>query len=154
MKKTVGTPEELQVHLKYLDKDKKYEIKEYKEIRGLNANSYAWVLISKIADKLGLSKEEVYLQMLKDYGQSLLIPVREGENIFGYFKYYEYETTSLLNGVKADWYKVYKGSSQYNTKEMSILINGIVQEANQLEIPTLTDKQLEQMTGEWHNESL
>lgn len=37
-----------------LDRDKLYDIKieEHKEKRSLNANSYLWVLCTKIADKL------------------------------------------------------------------------------------------------------
>lgn len=51
-------------------KDKKLsiEIKEYKEKRSLNCNSYLWVLLQKMADKLNTSKDELYLEMLSRYG--------------------------------------------------------------------------------------
>ena len=71
------------------DKDKLYEIKEYKEKRSLSQNAYAWKLITELGDVLRKSKEEVYLQMLKDYGQSTIIVVASDINILGYFKYYE-----------------------------------------------------------------
>ena len=67
-------------------------------------------------------------KMLEDYGQSILIPVKKGEKPNGYFKYYKYETSSILNGKEADWYKIYKGSSEFDSKEMTILIDGIIQE--------------------------
>jgi hypothetical protein len=51
------------------------EVKPYRKRRSLNANAYAWKLITEIADELLLSKDIVYLSMLKRYGQSELISV-------------------------------------------------------------------------------
>ena len=48
-----------------------------KKKRSLNSNSYAWTLITQIADKLRSSKEEVYLQMLKRYGPSSVVSIVE-----------------------------------------------------------------------------
>lgn len=45
------------------------EIKQHREKRSLDANAYAWVLITKIADVLRASKETTYIEMLKRYGQ-------------------------------------------------------------------------------------
>ncbi len=44
------------------------EVKKQRKDRSLNANAYAWALMSDIADYLGLSKEEVYEDMLRKYG--------------------------------------------------------------------------------------
>ena len=134
-----------------LDKtdDKQFEIKEYRKKRSLNANSYLWVLITKIAEVMKLSKEEVYLMMLKDYGQSMLIPVPKNNKPDGYFKYYEYVGRRLLNNVVVDFYKVYKGSSDYDSKEMSILIDGITQECKNMDIETLEDIKIKQLIEEW-----
>ena len=138
----IGSPIELIQYLYNQDKDKKFEIKEKREKRSLSQNSYAWELITKIGNVLRKSKEEVYLQMLEDYGQSILIPVKKGEKPNGYFKYYKYETSSILNGKEADWYKIYKGSSEFDSKEMTILIDGIIQECKQLGIETLTPDEI------------
>mgnify|MGYP003297001945 CR=1 FL=1 len=97
-------------------------------------------------------KEEVYLDMLKSYGQSMMIPVLKGQKPNGYCKYCEYETTSMVNGKEADWYKVYKGSSHYDRGEMSILLEGIIQECNNLEIPTITDEEYERLLNGWNAE--
>ena len=61
----LGKPLDLINWLYNQEKDKLYEIKEYKQKRSLNANAYMWVLINEIANKVHLSKEEVYLNMLK-----------------------------------------------------------------------------------------
>ena len=65
----IGTPLELIAWLTQ-QPEKKYEVKEYHEKRSLSANAYAWALINKIADALRKSKEDVYFQMLKDYGRA------------------------------------------------------------------------------------
>ena len=46
--------------------------------RSLDANAYFWVLVGKIADKLRASKDEIYFEMLKKYGQSITVTVRAG----------------------------------------------------------------------------
>jgi hypothetical protein len=125
------------------------ELKEYKEKRSLNSNGYAWVLITKIADVLRNSKEEVYLEMLKRYGQSEIVSVLSSIDVTGYFKYYEVAGTSTLNSKEFTHYKVYKGSSEYDTREMSILIDGIVSEAKELGIETLPPEEIENLKNMW-----
>ena len=141
----IGSPIEIIQWLYNQEKNKKFEIKEKREKRSLSQNSYAWELITKIGNVLRKSKEEIYLQMLEDYGQSILIPVQKGEKPNGYFKYYKYETSSILNGKEADWYKIYKGSSEFDSKEMTILIDGIIQECKQLGIETLTPDEISKL---------
>lgn len=146
-----GTVIDIKRKIFKLDEDKKYDVKItiHRNKRSKNANSYLWELIGKIADVLGSSKEEIYLQELKKYGQSLLIPVQKGTLPNGYLKYYELECTSTINGKEADWYKVYKGSSNYDTKEMSILIEGVVSDCKELDIQTLEDYEIDQLVKEW-----
>lgn len=139
------------------------EVKEIKEqlnsmmyakndIRSKDANSFLWSLCTEIGNKLRISKENVYLNMLKSYGQSIKLPVVHGEEPYHITKYYEMIGTSKLNGKDADWYIFYKGSSQYNKKEMAILLDGVIQECANLEIPTIKDEELERMKGSWNNE--
>ena len=138
----IGTPEELSMYLWNLDKEKKYEIKEYKQKRSLSQNSYAWVLINELANKMRMSKEDMYIQLLEDYSQCLMIPVEKGKKPNGFFKYYKYIATTSINGKEADYYKVFKGSSEFNTEEMSIFLDGIIQECKQLDIQTLTPQEI------------
>ena len=141
----IGTPKELSMYLWNLDSDKKYEIKEYKQKRSLSQNSYAWVLINELANKMRMSKEEMYIQMLEDYSQCLMIPVQKGTIPSGYFKYYKFVASTTINGKEADYYKVFKGSSEFNTEEMTIFLDGIIQECKQLGIETLTPEELERL---------
>lgn len=125
------------------------DLSEHKEKRSLNANAYAWVLIGKIADALRIGKDETYLNMLKRYGQSELVSILSSIDITGYFKYYEVAGNTTLKGKEFTHYKIFKGSSEYNTKEMAVLIDGIVSEAKELGIETLPPYQLEEMKKLW-----
>lgn len=132
------------------DKDKlSIEVKPYREKRSLNANAYAWLLIGKIADILRASKDEIYLNLLKRYGQSELISVLSHVPIANYVKYYEEAGESKLNGKDFTHYRVYKGSSEFDSREMSIFIDGVVSEAKELGIQTETPNQLAEMKSRW-----
>lgn len=134
-----------------LDKDTVYDVKidKHREKRSINANAYLWKLVTEIGNILNKSKEEVYLQMLIDYGQSKMVSILSEIDVKGYFKYYKLAGTSILNGKEFNHYKIYKGSSEYDTKEMSILLEGVVQEAKNLGIKTKDDIELERMINKW-----
>ena len=124
------------------DRDKIFEIKEHKEKRSLSQNNYAWKLITEIGNIIRKSKEEVYFDMLKHYGQSEIVSILSDVNPVGYFKYYEAIGTGMVNNKEFTHYKIYKGSSEFDSKEMSIFIDGVIQEAQQLGIQTLTPNQI------------
>ena len=138
----IGTSEKIIQWLFQQDREKIFEIKEKRKKRSLSQNAYAWGLIGKIADIMRLSKEEVYLKMLKSYGQSTLISVLSEVNPNEYFKYYETIGKGTVNGKEFTHYKFFKGSSEYDSKEMTIFIDGIIQECQQLGIETLTPEQI------------
>ena len=146
----IGKIEDIVTYLFKLDRDKEYqiEIKEYKPKRSLDANAYAWVLINKIANVLRESKDKIYLQMLKEYGQSEPVKIRSDIDVSGFFKYYE----RLHDKDNYTYYRVFKGSSSFNSKEMSILVDGIVQEAQELNINTLTPSQIADLKSQWNKE--
>lgn len=132
------------------DKEKlSIEVKPYREKRSLNANAYAWVLIGKIADKIRAGKDEVYLKCLKRYGQSDLISMLSTIPVGCYLKYYEEAGTAMLNGKEFTHYRVFKGSSEFDTYEMSIFIDGVVSEAKDLGISTETPEELARMKSMW-----
>ena len=135
------------------DKDKlSSEVKQYREKRSLNANNYAWAMITQIADVLRANKEDIYLLMLSRYGQSELISVLAHIPIEGYVKYYTEAGESTLKGKVFKHYKVYKGSSEFDTREMSIFIDGIVFEAKAMGIQTETPEMIAKMKALWEVE--
>lgn len=125
------------------------EIKKYREKRSSDANSYAWELIGEIADILRADKDEIYEDMLFKYGQVRLYPELKGKEPDRVFKYYRFFQNGVLNGKECDWYKVAIGSSEYDTREMSIFIDGVISEAKEIGIETDTPEQLAKYKEEW-----
>lgn len=133
------------------DKEQLFDIKKHRERRSLNANAYCWALIGKIADALSASKDEIYILMLKRYGQHEFVSVISDIDVKGYFKYYETAGKSYLQGKEFTHYRVFKGSSEYDSREMAILIDGIISEAKELEIETLPPTEIERLKTLWKN---
>ena len=125
------------------------KISKYRKKRSLNANALCWKLCTEIANVLRSDKESVYIEMLKRYGQSEIISVLSSVDISGYFKYYDVFGTGYVNNKEFTHYKVYKGSSEYDTKEMSILLDGIVEEAKALDIEVISEQELSLIKSEW-----
>lgn len=141
----IGTPEQISKYLWSLDKEKLYEIKQYHKKRTLTSNAYAWELINQLANILRISKEDLYLKLLEDYGQSSLISVKADIDISGFVKYYKEVGRSTLNGTEFKHIRIYKGSSQFDTYEMGIFIDGIIHECENVGIPTLTKEQISKL---------
>lgn len=130
-------------------------IKKHRRLRSLDANAYAWVLISKIAQKMDppLDKQEVYLLMLRRYGQGgqVSIQTSQFESVIREFDYHKVIGHSTANGREFTHADVLVGSSKYNTQEMATLIDGIIQEAQDLDIDTDTPEQIRQFKERWKN---
>ncbi len=147
----IGTAKELIKRLVELPDEKKYEIKEYKEKRSLNANNYYWELVTKLGNVLRMDKEYLHFLLLQKYGQSEMISVVSDVNIQAYLKYYTEAGKSVLNGKTFKHYKVYKGSSEMDKREMSILINGLVDECQTQGIETKTPEEIKSLLDRWDN---
>lgn len=127
------------------------KIQEYRETRSLNANAYAWVLMDRIAQKIGSSKEEVYMTMLERYGVFTHIVVKPNvvESVKREWRTVKELGEVLVNGKEGIQLQCYFGSSTYNTKEMSRLIDGIVSECKELEIETMPPDKLNRLKELW-----
>lgn len=149
----VGKADEVIKWLLNQDREKLFEIKPYRQKRSLNANAYAWVLINEIANRLRTSKDEVYLEMLKRYGQSKVISVLSEIDISRFVKYYEEIGKGHVEGKEFTHYRCFIGSSEYDSREMAILIDGIVDEAKELGIDTLPTTAVERMKALWQGQN-
>lgn len=153
MKSFTGNISAINQFLYKFDKNIKYDIKieKHRNKRSLNANNYSWELQTEIANVLRISKEEVHFEMLKSYGQRDYISMLANVNIDDYYNYYEEICTYKKNGNTFKSYMIYRGTHTYNSKEMSIFIDGVVQEARQLDIETLEDKEINELIREMEN---
>lgn len=125
------------------------KIDKYREKRSLNANALCWKVCAEIANMLRSDKDSVYLEMLKRYGQSEIVSVLSTVDVSGYFKYYDTFGTGYVKGKEFTHYKIYKGSSEYDTREMSILLDGIIDEAKGMGIDVMSESELALIKNEW-----
>lgn len=135
-----------------LAKGEQYEltVEKVKKKRSLNANNYMWQLCEQIAVSVGLSKDEVYRQAVQAVG------VYKDFHSLGPDEASTFQTAWSMLGTgwfceQADYepdgerlvIRAYYGSSVYNTRQMSRLIDYIVQDAKALGIETMTPQELE-----------
>lgn len=134
------------------------ELKKWYKKRSLDANSYCWVLCDKIAKKITtedavVTKEDVYKDAILNIGtfQAMIIE----EKAFEKFKriWQKQGLGFLIQEVsrKDKCIKVhcYYGSSTYDSKEMSLLIEWIVQEAKTHNIETKSQAEINSLLESW-----
>lgn len=135
----------------------------YREKRSLDANAYYWQLLSKVAEKLPLSKPSAHNLMLRKYGQKFIVDGKlvylvlpdtdEAERAADEAETYHIKATSQVKeGKDGKMYRTYimlRGSSDYDTKEMSTLIEGLVSDAKELGIETMTEEEIERMMQQY-----
>jgi hypothetical protein len=127
------------------DKEKLFEIKEKKKKRSLTANSYYWSLLNQLASVMRMDNQECHFLMLKRYGQYEVVSIRSDVSLHSYFKYYEEIGKGMVNGKEFTHYKIYKGSSQMDSKEFAILLDGVRSECEEIGIPVLTPSEIAQL---------
>ena len=128
---------------KLKDCDVEVTIEKYSEPRSLNANAYLWALVTKIGNALRENKEDIYFDLLKSYGQGFVASIRETDEkrFLRSYRYREYMGESTNNGKLFKHYRVWIGSSEYSRAEFAILLDGAIQEAENLGIPTKTQEE-------------
>ena len=140
-----------------LEDDKQYvmTIKEKKNKRSLNANAYAWVLLDKLAVKLGIAKTELYRSYIKEIGGNSDIVCCVDKAVKDLCEGWQGRGLGWLTDLTPSKIEgctnviLYYGSSTYDSKQMSRLINLIVQDCIENDIPTLEDMEIERLCREW-----
>lgn len=140
-----------------LNKTLRIVARQWREKRSLDANAYAWGLMSRIAEVVGSTKDLIYEEMLRRRGVlarnedgtpiTVTLPAKvDIETLSIHLNYY---SSSYVGSKKFNCYLVIKGSSEYDTKEMSEFIDEIVYECKNLEIETMTQEELGRMKAAW-----
>ena len=153
-------------HIKECEK-LKMVIKKFAKKRSLDANGYYWQLTTKLAEANHVSKNFQHNMNLRRYGQAtyidgklmcITIPdTEEAENTALEAETYHIKPTSKIyqgsDGVAYRIYILLRGSSEYDTREMSVLIDGVVSECKEMGIETLTPEEIERMMQQWGKQS-
>lgn len=134
----IGNAEKIIQWLFQQDREKIFEIKEKKAKRTLTQNAYYWVLLHELAKALKIDNDTAHKMMLERYGVYEVISVQSGIDLTGYFKYFDEIGSGTVNGKQFTHYKIFKGSSQMDSKEFAVLLDGLISDCEELGIPTLT----------------
>lgn len=133
------------------------EAKKYRERRSLDANALLWKCLGQLAEALHSEKWEVYLLMLKRYGKFTHMMVEEDAVEATKLQWRECEIVGYItvNGKKFAQMLAYFGSSRYNTKEFSHLLDGVISEMREMGLETPLSEEmkaaLERWDKQWQN---
>lgn len=141
-----GTPLKLLQFIAKLDQDKIYEIKEYKQSRTLNQNSYYWKLLNELSRKMRIPSEELHFELLKKsvpFTEYLVLAEADLRAI----EYYEIKGQIEKNDNIYNVVRVYVGSSKLDTIEMGMLLDNLIEECKEQGIETMTPEELAKLKG-------
>lgn len=141
----IGNAEKIIQWLFQQDREKIFEIKEKKAKRTLTQNAYYWVLLHELAKALKIDNDTMHKMMLERYGVYEVISVQSSIDLTGYFKYFEEIGSGTVNGKEFTHYKIYKGSSCMDSKEFTVLLDGLISDCEEMGIPTLTKTEVERL---------
>ena len=110
------------------------KVGRFRDKRSLNANALLWKCCTSLADILHVSKDEVYLKALMDYGENIYIAaVPEAErSLRATFKEVIPLGMHNINGQRFMNFRCVLGSSQYNTEQMSRLLDGVIEDCKEM----------------------
>lgn len=154
---TISVESDLSSELDVLQgKELQAEIKPYKKRRSRNANAYMWELCTEISEATGISKEDVYRETIRQmnvYRDFPPMTEKEARTFqIGWGKLgtgWMTEQVDYAEDGERKIIRAYFGSSTYNTKQMSRLIDLLVQEAEELGITVISDKERALLVDEW-----
>ena len=130
-------------------------VKKHREKRSLDANAYFWVLVDRLAEKTRIPKTDIYRRYIREIGgnhemvcviDSAVEKLRNGweHNGLGW------QTDTMPSRIPGCTNVIlYYGSSTYNTRQMSHLIDMAVQDCQEQNIETLSPEKLAGMMEEW-----
>lgn len=119
--------------------------------RSLNANALLWKCIGDIAMDRRADKWDIYLMMLKRYGQYtyILCKPKALEMLKRQWRECEEIGEINVNGETAIQCLCYYGSSTYDSKEFSVLLDGVISEMKELGLPTPMPQEVRTCLDEW-----
>lgn len=131
------------------------EAKKWRNKRSLDANAMLWACLGEIANVLRTDKWEVYLEMLKRYGKYTYICVKPNMVDAMKMQWRECEVVGEIdiNGTKAIQMLCYFGSSTYDTKEFSVLLDGVVSEMKEIGLQPPTSQEMKRVIEEMEKQN-
>ena len=137
----------------------KIKMGKHNKKRSLDANSYYWLLLGKLSKVMKISLPYCHNLMLRRYG---VLEEFDGKPVYVIIQdtdeasdkadesetYHIKPTAQVKEGKDGMMYRTYlllKGSHEYDTAEMSDLIEGVVDECRRVGIETATPNEIANM---------
>ena len=129
------------------------EVREYRKKRSLYANAYFWVLCDKLAEATGVPKEDIYRDIggvsdtvcVSDKAAPKLMQIWSGRGLGWFCESFPSKLPGCIN------VPLYSGSSTFDTRQMSRLIDNIVQDCAAVGIETATPDEIALMKARWQD---
>ena len=130
------------------------ELKKYRQKRSLDANGYMWVLIREISKKINVEPKEIYREAISHMNTYDVLPLKD-EVVDRFIENWKSngdgwiceKIPSKLDGFTN--IRAYYGSSTFNTKEMSELIDSVIGECKNLGIETRSKSEVDSLLRSW-----
>lgn len=129
----------------------RWTLEPYKEKRSLSANALYFSMVTQMAKALQISNHRMHNQLLRKYGTQQLIDneqvwialpdTHETEEAVEEDEYNHFQPTMRKTGSKR-WYVLLKPSHEFDTVEMSRLIDGTADEMRQMGLVPPMDEQI------------
>ncbi len=144
-------------YVETLQADKRYTVtvKEKKDKRSLDSNAYFWTLCDKVAEHLHMEKTEIYKQYIKEIGgvsDTVCVLEKAADKLCEEWqkKGIGWQTERMPSKMpKCVNVVLYYGSSTYDKAQMGRLIDMVVQDCKEYNIPTYDENELETMLKAW-----
>lgn len=133
------------------------ELKKHREKRSLDANAYFWKLLQELCELAEIDTVEEYKRRIKELGifKQFRIETKDiktFEKVWtdrGIAWFCEIADTEYLGDIEFKIINAYYGSSSYNSKQMSRLIDGVVQDCKIYGIETKPQQEIDSLLKEW-----
>lgn len=137
-------------------KDLTISLSRYRKKRSLDANAFLWKCLGDMAAVLGVTAMDMYLDSLERYGKFIFIQTvesgyKELKRVWRHTKIVDdFIGVNPITGEKEKYLEVlcYFGSSTYDSKEFSVLLNGVIEDMAELGLERPTDEHLKAIIEE------
>lgn len=139
------------------DKELTLTVKKFKPKRSKDANAYAWTLIDKLAEATRIPKVDIYRRYIKDIGgvsTIICVPSDKAEKIMNDWAKngIGWQTDPFPSKIKGCTNIIcYEGSSEFDTEQMSRLLDLIIQDCKACDIETDTPEEIARRIEDWRH---
>lgn len=134
------------------------DIKKWRKKRSLDANNYFWELLQKVCNYKDINTIEDYKRRVKELGifkqfKIMAQDVKTFEKIWtdrGTAWFCEIVDTDYIGNIEFRIINAYYGSSSYNSKQMSRLIDNLVQDCKAVGIETKPQAEINSLLESWN----